>query len=198
LREYFKSIIEVYDGIFEEANRDFGLFVSGKCTKEKFKERANVKNENLALEFVSWFDSNYNNEHEAAYPKFIKDMISYFKKNNSIPKLTIKLLSEQRYENDPIQEIKIELKENKFRSKNDLRVQIKRQIPLFLELINKKRKDSDEPKVYESQVIVSAFMELENYEGVEISYACKIYLPVLNRISEESVLKIRQLTQRTP
>jgi hypothetical protein len=123
-------------------------------------------------------------------------VISYFKENNSIPKITIKLLSEQRYENDPIQEVKVGLKGDKLRSKEDLGVQIKRQIPLFLELINKKRKDSNEPKVYESQVIVSTFLDLENYEDMEISYACEIYLPVLNRILGESVLKIRQLTKR--
>ncbi|MFB5622289.1 MAG: hypothetical protein ACE5Q7_05090, partial [Candidatus Nitrosomaritimum yanchengensis] len=92
--------------------------------------------------------------------------------------------------------IKIELKGEKLRSKEELELQIKRQTPLFLELINKKRKDSNEPKVYESQVIVSAFLDLEGYEDVEISYACKIYLPVLKRIIEESMLKTQQLTQR--
>jgi hypothetical protein len=195
LKEYLKSIIESYEVIFEEANRDFGLFVSGKCTKEKFVGKASEKNDQFALKFISWFDSNYKKEHQTAYPKFIKDVISYFKENNSIPKITIKLVPKQRYEFDPVQEIKVELKGEKFRSKEELQFQIKRQIPLFLELINKKRKEGNEPRVYESQVTVSAFLMLENYEDVEISYACEIYLPVLNRIIEESVLKIQQLTQ---
>jgi hypothetical protein len=196
LREYFKSIIEVYDGIFEEANRDFGLFISGKCTKERFEDKANEKNDQFALKFVSWFDSNYKNEHQAVYPKFIKEIISYFKENNSIPKITIKLLSEQRYEQDPVQEVKAELKGEKLRSKEALGLQIKRQTPLFLELINKKRKERKEPKMYESQIIASAFLDLENYEDVEISYACEIYIPVLSRLLENSMLKIQQLTQR--
>jgi hypothetical protein len=195
LKEYLKSVIETYEGIFEEANRDFGLFVHGKCTKEKFEDKANEKNDQFALKFISWFDSVYKNEHQTAYPKFIKNVISYFKENNSIPKITIKLLSEQRYEHDPVQEIKVELKGEKFRSKEQLQFQIKRQTPLFLELINKKRKDGNEPKIDESQVTVSAFLDLENYEDVEISYACEIYIPVLNRIIEESMLKVKQLIQ---
>jgi hypothetical protein len=197
LRDYIKSVIESYEGIFEEANRDFGLFVSSKITKEKFENKANEKNDQLALKFISWFDSNYKKEHQTAYPKFLKNVISYFKENNSIPKITIKLLSEQRYERDPVQEIKVELKGEKFRSKEQLQFQIKRQTPLFLELINKKRKDGNEPKIDESQVTVSAFLDLENYEDVEISYACEIYIPVLNRIVEESMLKVKQLIQQS-
>ncbi len=37
------SVNKVYGGIFEEANRDFGLFISGKYTKESFLEKVNEK-----------------------------------------------------------------------------------------------------------------------------------------------------------
>jgi hypothetical protein len=36
-RLYLQSISDIYDEIFEEANRDFGLFISGKCTKKNLK-----------------------------------------------------------------------------------------------------------------------------------------------------------------
>jgi len=51
LEAYIQSVIDVYDGIFDEANRDFGLFISGKCTKEKFAAltvNANVATREMA------------------------------------------------------------------------------------------------------------------------------------------------------
>jgi hypothetical protein len=61
LEAYIQSVIDVYDKIIEEANRDFGLFISGKCTKEKFEKKAVEKNDLLALNFLSWFKENYEN-----------------------------------------------------------------------------------------------------------------------------------------
>jgi hypothetical protein len=195
LRGYLKSVIDLYEGIFEEADRSFGLFVWGKCTKKKFVDKANEKNDQLALKFVSWFDSMYKNEHKTTYPEFIKKIISHFKENNVIPKITIKLMSEEKYENDVVHEIKVKLKEGKLRSKEELQIEVKRNTPIFLELINKKRKEKKEPKVFENQVVVSSFLKLENCENLEISYACDIYLAVLKRILNESRIKIQQLSQ---
>ncbi len=81
-KAYIKSVIDVYDGIFEEANRDFGLFISGKCTKEKFEVKSTEKNDQLALKFLSWFEENYENEHDNSYPDFIKKIICFYKKYN--------------------------------------------------------------------------------------------------------------------
>jgi len=39
-KEYLQSVMNVYDEILEEADRDFGLFVSGKCTKKKFEKKS--------------------------------------------------------------------------------------------------------------------------------------------------------------
>ena len=52
---YLQSVIDVYDKILEEANRDFGLFISGKSTKEKFEKKAKEKNDQKALKFLTWF-----------------------------------------------------------------------------------------------------------------------------------------------
>ena len=40
---YLFSVNKIFVGIFEEANRDFGLFITGKYTREAFLEKANEK-----------------------------------------------------------------------------------------------------------------------------------------------------------
>jgi hypothetical protein len=194
LGAYIQSVINVYDGIFEEANRDFGLFVSGKCTKEKFEKKAVEKNDLLALNFLSWFKENYENQHDSSYPNFIKKITCFFKENNYLPKINIKLAANQRYKEDVFQLVQVVLTNGKIRSNEELKIEIKRQTPIFLEIINQKRKNKNEPKVHENQVIATTFLEMENYEGIEISQACETYLPVMRRFLDESRNEIKVLT----
>ena len=192
-KAYLQCVIDVYDEIFEEANRDFGLFISGKCTKEKFERKALEKKDQLALNFLSWFNENYDNEHNSSYPNFIKKICYFFKEYNYLPKITIKILANQRYKDDVFQSIQVGLTKGKIRSKEELKIEIKRQMPGFLEKINQKRKSKNEPKVAKNQIIASSFLEIENNE-VEISHACEIYLPVMKRFLEESRNEIKRLT----
>jgi len=193
LKEYLQSVQEVYDGIFKEASSDFGLFVYGKCTQEKFELKAKEKNDNFALEFLSWFQKYYKDEHENPYPIFIKKMHDFFYKYSDLPKISIKILANQKYRDDIVQQINIDLTKGKIRSKNSLKIEIRKHLPIFLELINRKRKNKGEPKVSENNVFASSFLELQNYEEVEIPYACEIYLPVMKRIVKESRKKIKKL-----
>jgi len=194
-RAYLQSVISIYDGILEEANRDFGLFVSRKCTKENFEKKAVEKDDHLALKFLSWFNENYENEHNSSYPNFIKEIICFFKEYNYLPKITIKMLANQRYKNDVFQLIQVGLTKGKIRSKEELQVEIKRQKPMFLEIINQKRKNKNEPKVSENQIIASAYLEMKDYEDVEISHACEIYLTVMKRFLDESRNEIKRITR---
>jgi hypothetical protein len=194
---YIQSIIDVYDKIFEEANRDFGLFVVGKCTKEKFEKKAIEKKDNLALVFLSWFNENYENEHESSYPKFIQVVINFFKEHNHLPKITIKIQASQKYKDDIVQLIQVGLTKGKLRSKEELEIEIKRQMPAFLEIINQKRKSRNEPKVFEHQIIASTYLEMKNNKEMEISYSCEIYLPVVKRIVDESRNEIKRLIKST-
>ena len=68
---YLFSVNKVYHGIFEEVNRDFGLFIS-KYTKDAFLEKANEKNDKKALSFGIWFEKKYDKYHQSGYPNFIK------------------------------------------------------------------------------------------------------------------------------
>jgi len=194
LEAYIQSVIDVYDKILEEANRDFGLFISGKCTKEKFEIKAVEKNDQLALNFLSWFKENYENQHDSSYPNFIKKITCFFKENNHLPKINIKIMANQKYKDDVFQLLQVELTKGKIRSKEELKIEIKRQTPVFLEIINQKRKMKNEPKVSENQVIATTFLEMENYEDIEISQACETYLPVLKRFLDESRNEIKVLT----
>jgi len=195
-KAYLQSAIDVYDEILEEANRDFGLFISGKCTKEKFERKAIKKNDQLALRFLSWFNENYKNEHNSSYPGFIKKIIYFFNEYNHLPEITIKIRANPRYKDDDFQTIQVGLSKGKIRSKQELQIEVKRQIPVFLEIINQKRKKKNEPKVSENQIIASAFLEMKNHEDIEISHACEIYLPVMKRFLDESRNKIKRLTGR--
>jgi hypothetical protein len=194
LEGYIQSVISVYDGIFEEANQDFGLFISGKCTKEEFEKKSVEKGDNLALKFLSWFKENYENEHSNSYPNFIKEVIYFFKEHNHLPKITIKIQADQRYKDDVFQLIRVGLANGKIRSKEELKIEIKRQMPVFLEVINQKRKIKNEPKVSENQIIASTFLEMKDFQDMEIPYACEIYLPVLKRFLDETRNEIKRLT----
>ena len=194
-KAYLQSVIDVYDEILEEANRDFGLFISGKCTKEKFKVKAIKKNDQKALRFLSWFNENYEIEHTSSYPSFIKKISCFFKEYKHLPEITIKIRANQRYKDDDVQAIQVGLTKGKIKSKEELRIEITRQEPMFLEIINQKRKNKNEPKVSKNQIIASAYLEMKNHEDIEISHACEIYLHVMKRFLDESRNQIKRLTR---
>jgi hypothetical protein len=100
-----------------------------------------------------------------------------------------------RYKDDINQEIKVPLSNEKLRSKDELEIEIKRQLPIFLEIINHKRREKNEPRVEENQVTASAFCDSENYENIEIVHAAEIYIPVMKRLVEESRKKIKELNK---
>ncbi len=195
-KAYLQSVMNVYAEILEEANRDFGLFITGECTKEKFEIKAKKKNDKQALEFLSWFKENYEIEHNSSYPGFIKKIIYFFKEYNHLPEISIKIRANQRYKDDVFQTIQVGFTKGKLKSKEELQIEVKRQKPLFLEIINQKRKKKNEPKVSENQIIASAYLEMKNLEDIEISHACEIYLPVMKRFLDESRNEIKRLTRR--
>lgn len=192
---FIKSVKQVYDGIFEEANNDFGLFVLMDCNKEKFLKKALIKQDKKALQFVDWFEKKNEIEHNLSYPKFIKDVMDFQKKFNKLPKIKIMIRAKQRYSKDVNQEIVAKLTEGKLRSKEELNVEIKKNLPIFLEIINNKRKLNNEPKVNQKQAIASTFMKINGNEEYEISYASEIYIPILKRFVSDSRQKIRELTE---
>lgn len=60
--------------------------------------------------------------------------------------------AKERFVRDPNQEILVYLKNEKLSSVEELQIEIKRQIPVFLEIINYKRSNNGEPRINEKQV----------------------------------------------
>ncbi len=192
--QFIDSVNAALDGIFDEANRDFGLFITGKVSYEKFLERAKEKNDQKAIKFSEWYIEKINQEHKSKFPKVIKKICELKNKQSTLPEIKIMLRAQNRYENDINQQIMVGLSNEKLRSKDELQIEINRQLPVFLEVINHKRTENNEPSVNENQVTASAFIDIEDILDVEVAYAAEIYIPVLIRVVEESRKKIKELT----
>ena len=192
--KYINSINNIIYGIFEEANMDFGLFVTEKITQRKFNEKANIKKDANALKFSEWFSIKYKKEHENPYPNFMNEICQFKNKNETLPEIKIRIRATERYKNDFNQEIKIGLKNGKIISKDQLDIEIKRQTQMFLKIINIKRNEKEEPKVTKEKITSSAFVNLEKDQNIEIMYLCQIYMPVITRLIDESRDKIKELT----
>jgi hypothetical protein len=189
---FIKCVNETYDQIFKEANDDFGLFVLDNCNKENFLQKAFIKNEQKAIEFVNWFEKKIEKEHESSYPNFIKYVIDHQKKFNKLPKIKIMMRAKERFQNDINHEIKVNLVKGRLRSKEELEIEIKRNLPIFLEIINHKRYSNNEPKINKTQITTSTFIQNNQMDDFEIVYASEIYIPVLKRILIESREKIKE------
>jgi hypothetical protein len=192
--KYINSINNIINGIFEEANIDFGLFIKEKISQKEFHEKANIKKDVNALKFSEWFSIKYKKEHENPYPNSMNKICQFKNENESLPESKIMIRATERYKNDFNQEIKIDLRNGKIISKEQLDIEIKIQTPIFLETINTKRNEKNEPKVTKKKIIASAFVNLEKDNDVEIMYLCQIYTPVIRRLIDESRDKIKELT----
>lgn len=194
--KYINSVKKFYQEIFEEANRDFGLFVKGNCNKIKFEKKAKEKKDENAVEFVDWFSEKFDEIHLKMFPKFIKKILN-LDKNKIFSNIKIMLRAKEHYQNDIFQEIKIPLSQGKIKSHEELKIEIRRQLPVFLEIINHKRQKNNEPRVNENDVISSVFLDIGELENMEIVYACQIYLPLMEQFLIDARNCIKKLTQFT-
>ncbi len=192
--KFIDSINMVIEGVFDEANRDFGLFITEKISYEKFLKKAKEKNDVKAIKFSEWYIEKINQEHKSRFPKAIKKICELKIKENTLPEIKIMIRAKDRYENDINQQIIVSLSNGKLRSKEELQIEINRELPVFLEVINHKRTENNEPSVNENQIATSSFFDIEDIFQVEVAYAAEIYIPVLLRLVEESRKKIKELT----
>ena len=194
LDEFIKTVNHIYDDIFQEANRNFGLYDNEDNSEEKFEEMAIIKNDKNAIEFSRWYKKINESEHEKPFPNFMKQLCMLEKQGKQLPKLKIMLRPKERFKDDIFQEINPRLSNGRLSSKDELKIEISRQLSVYNEIINHKRKQKNEPKVGKEQIIPSAFLMLNEGRDIEISYAVEIYMPVIGRLIDESRKKIRELT----
>ena len=191
--QYISLRNNIITEIFEESNRDFGLFSTKPITEETFHDKAKLKNDENAIKFSEWFRTKYSEEHKNPYPNFMSEICYFRKKFKKLPNVKIMIRASDRYKDDINQEIQVPLSNKKLRSKDELDIEIKRQLPVFLEIINHKRREKNEPKVENNQVIASTFVDIENHKDIEIVYTSEIYIPVIKRLVEEARAKIKDL-----
>jgi len=120
-------------------------------------------------------------------------IFDFKKKFGKLPEIKIMIRASERYKDDINQQIQVNLSQEKLRSKDELQIEIKRQLPIFLEIINHKRQGKNEPRVEDDQIIASIFLDIENHKDIEIVYASEVYIPVLKRLVDESREKIKEL-----
>lgn len=191
--QYISLRERIIVGIFEEADRDFGLFLTGLVTEESFHEKAKLKNDENAIKFLEWFRTKYAEEHKNPHPNFISKTCKFKKKFKKLPDLKIMIRASDRYKDDINQEIKVPLSNGKLRSRKELVIEIKRQLPVFLEIINDKRREKNEPELKNNQIIAPTFLDIEDHKNIEVVYASEIYIPVMKRLVGEARMKIKDL-----
>jgi len=76
-----------------------------------------MKKDKNVLKILEWFSIKYKKEHENPYPNFRNKICQFKNKNESLPKIKIRIRATERYKNDFNQEIKIDLKNKKIISK---------------------------------------------------------------------------------
>lgn len=195
--DFLGQSCNIVNGIFKEADRDFGLFMKDKHSPANFRKKATEKKDEKALEFHQWFNERYDQEHKMPYLKFILKAKKYLDDTNELPCPIVKLRTKERYHNDPCHPIPIQF-ENDRLSKDSLKVSMYRYGRFFIDRVNKKRKEQMEPTISPNEVAASCFLPLEadcnEEQYFEIGLASKLYISTLRDLVAESRSKIKSLT----
>ena len=193
LNKYIISIERIKNQIFEEANTDFGLFISDNVSEQKFYEKAKLKNDKNAIKFSEWYFLKQIEKHKNPYPNLMRKICLFKDEFKKLPEIKIMIRASNRYKDDINQQIKVGLNHKKLRSKEELDIEIKRQSQIFLEIINDKRNKKNEPSVGRNQIVASACLDIEKFQNIEITYASEIYMSVIKQLVDESRKKIKEL-----
>lgn len=195
LNKYIISIKRIKNQIFDEASTDFGLFVSENVTEQKFFEKAKLKDDKNAIKFSEWFIQKYTEKHKNPNPNIMRKICLFKDEFERLPKIKIMIRASNRYKDDIKQEIKVDLKQMKLQSREELDIEIKRQSSVFLEIINDKRNKNNEPKIKRNQIIASACMDIEEFQNSEISCTSETYIETIRQLVNDSRGKIKELTK---
>jgi len=156
-----------------------------------------LKNDGKAIKFLEWYSTKYIEEHKNPYPNFMKKILQFKNRYKKLPEIKIMIRASDRYKEDINQQIKVNLSQKKLRSKEEVDIEIKRQSSVFLEIINKKRNEKNEPKVKKNQIIASAYFDIEDDKYIVVWHAAKIYIPIIKRLVQDSRNKIKELKDKT-
>lgn len=204
------------DGIFAEADADFGLFAGGRITQEAFA--ASLKHGDTgAAEFLEWYENKHSEWHSGLYPRMMNSVRKTVNSGRGI-RIEIMIRAADRYKDDPVYHIGMNMTiDGRLRSKPELDVAVRRHAPIFAEVVNHKRRLRNEPLADVRRVAASAFAVVADADAheqaassitataapagtlaphqmvMELAYSTKVYTQLLRRIVEESRLKMRSI-----
>jgi hypothetical protein len=113
LNKYIISIKRIKNKIFEEANTDFGLFVSDYVSEQKFYEKAKLKNDENAIKFSEWYFLKHIEKHKNPYPDIMRKICLFKDEFKKLPEIKIMIRVSNRYKDDINQQIKVDLNQKK-------------------------------------------------------------------------------------
>ena len=111
------------------------------------------------------------------------------------------MVATDTYRDDPVYEMDMTglTVGGRLRSRAELDAQVRRRTPVFLEMVNHKRRRYGEPATRAGRVAASAFAVLCGggargpYTTMSIPHAAEVYVNTVKRMRAESALRIRQL-----
>lgn len=222
---YIRAVNLAIDGIFAEADIDFGLFTGGSITQEIFADSLKRRGDQSAAAFLKWYEDRYPEWHSGAYPQMMDVVRRVTNMTGHKVEIEIMIRAADRYKDDPVHHLGAGLTRNgRLRSEMELDVAVRRNTALFVEVINHKRRSRDEPVTDARRLVTSTFAVInapsthESSAGMstlgaessgaltrigtppqivmELAYSTEIYIQVIKRIVEESRQEILSITSR--
>ena len=213
--EYLRAADAAVDGIFVAAGADFGLSLGRPATRDSFAQGIR-HGDILASEFLKWYDDQYQHQwHSGTYPHMMMMARDMARATGQAPEIRIMIRAEDRYRDDPIYDIDTTglVSNGRLCSRDGLLARVRYMTPIFLELVNHKRRQKGEPRVSGKGVVASAFAVIHagGHAGkpcapppppspqssppvlMELAYAAEVYVQVIQRMRSESASYIRGL-----
>ena len=225
--QYLRAADAAINEIFAGADTDFGLFArgrngsSGTVTRDSFaarirdreKARSGSTPDALASEFLRWYDNQYESQWHhppGSYPhamRIARDAArppAHAYRRYPPPDIRIMMMATDTHPGDPVYELDmtgLTAAGGRLKSRQALHERVRRRAPVFLEMVNHKRRRYGEPAAGAADIRASAFAVFREHIGgpdapymtVNIPRATGVYATTISRMRAESALFIRGL-----
>lgn len=191
--DFLESSRQVLQLIISDASTTFGLFIKGNISIEKFREIALAKNDKKALEFLEWFQDRISEEYQFPNARFMLECIKKLENKQKPIQSKIFLTNNEITQSGICYPLDILLKNGKIANEYDYSKTLENNIPIYLEIINEKRKSKSEAKISKNDISVCVLIE-QNSEYFDVLECSRIFLSILNEIIQEARSKAKNLT----
>lgn len=214
---YLRAADAAINDIFAGADTDFGLFARGRpMTRDSFaahlirrrqlrrQRQGGSGHDALATEFLRWYDGQYDGQWHhppGSYPHLMRIARDAARTSPRLPDVRITMVATDMYRDDPVYEMDMAglTVGGRLRSRAELDAQVRRRTPVFLEMVNHKRRRYGEPATRAGRVAASASAALCGggargpYATMNIPRAAEVYVSTIKRMRAESALRMREV-----